>query len=273
MIKNLFEQDEYQPEKNKTERGEKTATDAALKEASEPQYIEVNEAENLFDTPEVAFEKLDDSEKSLTADELENLNSFVETTGDTPEFSQSPFDSPEKSFPEATDETKGFSAPNFDSFENSLNETPNEPGNFAPPVKAVNKTENSETSSFESPAKSAAEALNDAPSIGTADSEISFQLPHETKIEEEKPAANNEPLFQPLGEPESFAETARKSGLAYAAAITLTASIVFMLIIGWFADLLFGSSPWGIVGGIIFGSLIGFVQFFRMTAQIFKNKD
>jgi hypothetical protein len=29
----------------------------------------------------------------------------------------------------------------------------------------------------------------------------------------------------------------------------------------------------GIVGGIIFGSLIGFVQFFRMTAQIFKNKD
>jgi F0F1-type ATP synthase assembly protein I len=32
-----------------------------------------------------------------------------------------------------------------------------------------------------------------------------------------------------------------------------------------------GSSPWGIVAGIVLGSLIGFVQFFRITSQIFKN--
>lgn len=86
---------------------------------------------------------------------------------------------------------------------------------------------------------------------------------------------NNEPFpFQSaVFEPESQAETMRKSGLAYGAAITLFASVVFMMVIGWGADLLFGSSPWGIVGGIVLGALIGFVQFFRMTAQILKNKD
>lgn len=72
---------------------------------------------------------------------------------------------------------------------------------------------------------------------------------------------------------ESIAETSRKSGLAYAAAITLFASVAFLLIIGWFADLLMGTSPWGKVGGIVLGSLIGFFQFFRMTSQILKDKD
>jgi F0F1-type ATP synthase assembly protein I len=73
--------------------------------------------------------------------------------------------------------------------------------------------------------------------------------------------------------PESQAETIRKSGLAYAAAITLFGSIVFLLIIGWFADTLLGTSPWGVVGGVVLGSIIGFLQFFRMTSQILKNKD
>ena len=67
---------------------------------------------------------------------------------------------------------------------------------------------------------------------------------------------------------ESTAETMRKSGLAWSAAIVFFGSVVFMLILGWFADLLFGSSPWGIVIGIIFGSIIGFMQFFRITSRI-----
>ena len=73
--------------------------------------------------------------------------------------------------------------------------------------------------------------------------------------------------------PESFAETSRKSGLAMSAAIALCGSVVFLLIIGWIADLLLGTKPWGSIGGIILGALIGFFQFFRMTSQIFKNKD
>ena len=80
-------------------------------------------------------------------------------------------------------------------------------------------------------------------------------------------------LFQMHNEVESTAETARKSGLAMSAAIALFGSVVFLLIGGWFADLLLGTSPWGIVGGIVLGSLIGFFQFFRMTSQILKNKD
>ena len=73
------------------------------------------------------------------------------------------------------------------------------------------------------------------------------------------------------GVPESLAETVRKSGLAYAAALTLFASVVFMLLIGWFVDLIAGSAPYGVVAGIILGAVIGFVQFFRLTARIFRE--
>lgn len=76
---------------------------------------------------------------------------------------------------------------------------------------------------------------------------------------------------------ETFVETTdenmRRTGLAWSAATILGGSVVFMLIIGWFFDLVFGSSPWGVVGGIVLGALIGFVQFFRITSQIFKKDD
>ena len=78
-------------------------------------------------------------------------------------------------------------------------------------------------------------------------------------------------LFQTEVQPESTGETIRQSGLAYSAAIVLFGSVVFTMILGWFADLLLGSSPWGIVGGIILGGIIGFIQFFRITSQIFKK--
>jgi len=79
----------------------------------------------------------------------------------------------------------------------------------------------------------------------------------------------DEPYILSTAPPESTADTIRKSGLAYSAGIAFFASVVFMLVIGWGADLLFGSSPWGIVGGIVLGSIIGFIQFFRITSQIF----
>jgi|SRR5688500_16369598 len=72
-------------------------------------------------------------------------------------------------------------------------------------------------------------------------------------------------------EPQSMAETVRQSGLAWSAGIAFFAAVVFMLVLGWGADVLLGSSPWGIVGGIVIGSIIGFVQFFRITSQIFKK--
>jgi F0F1-type ATP synthase assembly protein I len=83
------------------------------------------------------------------------------------------------------------------------------------------------------------------------------------------PPLREEPFVIAGGGAESASETVRRSGLAYSAGIAFFASVVFMLVIGWGADLLFGSSPWGIVGGIVLGSIIGFVQFFRITSRIF----
>ncbi len=79
-------------------------------------------------------------------------------------------------------------------------------------------------------------------------------------------------IFSSISPPvESAAETVRQTGLAWSAGIAFFASVVFMMVIGWGADLLFGSSPWGIVVGIVVGAVIGFVQFFRLTSQIFKK--
>lgn len=108
-----------------------------------------------------------------------------------------------------------------------------------------------------------------ANSIEQTNSEDNYNF----NLVETLPRSDDKPMFQTDFQPESLAETARKSGLAYAAGITLFASIVFSMGLGWFADLMFGTSPWGIVGGIVLGSIIGFIQFFRITSQILKNKD
>lgn len=72
-------------------------------------------------------------------------------------------------------------------------------------------------------------------------------------------------------EPPSADETFRRSGLAWSAGIVFFGSVVFMLGIGWLADLVLGSAPWGLVGGIVLGSGIGFYQFFRISSQIFGS--
>ena len=80
-----------------------------------------------------------------------------------------------------------------------------------------------------------------------------------------------EPYVLTEGKPLTVAETVRSSGLAWSAAIALFGAVIIMLIIGWGADLLLGSSPWGIVIGIVIGALIGFIQFFRITSEIFRK--
>jgi F0F1-type ATP synthase assembly protein I len=67
-------------------------------------------------------------------------------------------------------------------------------------------------------------------------------------------------------------ETVRQSGLAWSAGVVFFGSVAFMMFLGWGADLLLGSSPWGLVGGIVVGSIIGFIQFFRISSQIFSSK-
>ncbi len=83
-----------------------------------------------------------------------------------------------------------------------------------------------------------------------------------------------ETQFAPLPyEPETTAESTRRSGLAWSLGIMFFASVVFMMFLGWGADLLLGTSPWGLVGGIILGSLIGFVQFFRTSSRMFNQSE
>lgn len=109
--------------------------------------------------------------------------------------------------------------------------------------------------------------------INPESSEIEAETPIlAEQTEDEKPSYETSgTLFQSEAKPPSAGETIRQSGMAYSAAIVLFGSVVFMMIFGWFADLLLGSSPWGIVGGIILGGIIGFIQFFRITSQIFKK--
>lgn len=78
--------------------------------------------------------------------------------------------------------------------------------------------------------------------------------------EQEKPNQENNP--------ESEGETIRRSGLAYVAALTLFTSVAVLLGAGYLLDRWLGSSPWGMVGGIVLGSVIGLVQFVRITSQI-----
>ena len=86
-------------------------------------------------------------------------------------------------------------------------------------------------------------------------------------------SAPDEPFILSSYTPPTQGEVVRQSGLAWSAGIAFFGAIVFMLFLGWIADLLLGSSPWGIVGGIVLGSIIGFLQFFRITSQIFNKSD
>jgi F0F1-type ATP synthase assembly protein I len=90
--------------------------------------------------------------------------------------------------------------------------------------------------------------------------------------EDQEPRRDEEPVHLVDYTPDSDEEMARRGALAWSAGIVFFSSIVFMLFLGWLADLLLGSSPWGIVGGIVLGSIIGFMQFFRISSRIFGSK-
>jgi F0F1-type ATP synthase assembly protein I len=63
-------------------------------------------------------------------------------------------------------------------------------------------------------------------------------------------------------------ETNRKSGLAYAVALSLFAAVVGGLVIGWLLDRWLGTSPWLLVTGIVLGSAAGFYQLIRSSSKL-----
>lgn len=63
-------------------------------------------------------------------------------------------------------------------------------------------------------------------------------------------------------------ETARKSGIAYAAAFALFMSVAVMTGVGWALDRWFGTAPWLLVAGLVLGAVAGFYQFVRLTSKL-----
>ena len=63
-------------------------------------------------------------------------------------------------------------------------------------------------------------------------------------------------------------ETNRKSGVAYAAAFALFASVISLCGVGWLMDRWLGTKPWLLVAGIVLGATAGFYQFVRLTAKL-----
>lgn len=64
-------------------------------------------------------------------------------------------------------------------------------------------------------------------------------------------------------------EENRKSGFAYAAAISLFASVVTFCGLGWMLDKWLGTQPWFLIGGIVLGSAAGLYQFVRISSKTY----
>ena len=61
----------------------------------------------------------------------------------------------------------------------------------------------------------------------------------------------------------------RKSGYAYAAGITLFASVAVFCGVGWLLDKWFGTQPWLLIGGIVLGSIGGLYEFVRLSSKTY----
>jgi ATP synthase protein I len=60
----------------------------------------------------------------------------------------------------------------------------------------------------------------------------------------------------------------RKSGIAYAAALSLFVSVASFCGFGWLLDRWLQTAPWLMVAGLVLGAVAGFYQFLRLTARL-----
>jgi len=62
-------------------------------------------------------------------------------------------------------------------------------------------------------------------------------------------------------------EANRKTGIAYAAGLTLFATVVAFIGIGWLLDRWLNTKPWFLVVGLVLGSAAGLYEFIRMSSK------
>jgi F0F1-type ATP synthase assembly protein I len=62
-------------------------------------------------------------------------------------------------------------------------------------------------------------------------------------------------------------ETTRKSGMAYAAGLTIFFSVLSFMGLGWLLDRWLGTS-WLMIAGIILGAAVGLYEFVRIISKI-----
>lgn len=63
-------------------------------------------------------------------------------------------------------------------------------------------------------------------------------------------------------------DTTRKTGLMYAAVMSLVFSVLTCLLGGLALDKVFDTSPKLVVVGIIVGAIVGFYQFIRLVSRV-----
>ncbi|MDQ3258337.1 MAG: AtpZ/AtpI family protein [Acidobacteriota bacterium] len=63
-------------------------------------------------------------------------------------------------------------------------------------------------------------------------------------------------------------EVTRKSGMAYAAGLSIFISVATLMGLGWLLDGWLKTDPWLMVAGIILGSVVGFYQFLRVVSKM-----
>ena len=61
----------------------------------------------------------------------------------------------------------------------------------------------------------------------------------------------------------------RKSGFAYAAALTLFVAVASFCGLGWLLDKWLGTEPWLLIIGIILGSAAGLYEFVRLSSKTY----
>ena len=71
-----------------------------------------------------------------------------------------------------------------------------------------------------------------------------------------------------MGQETDNQEANRKSGVAYAAGLSLFFSVISLCGVGWLLDRWLGTKPWLLVAGIVLGAIVGFYQFIKLTSKL-----